>query len=161
MNISEIMTKKVVTLKHTDTIKDAIIKFAQYHISGAPVVDDENNVVGIVSEADILKTLRTRYKELKLVFRSIPMMSVYFTEHPKKKGLSEALKEVYNSPLSKIMKTDVVTINTTDLVEDAIPLMTSKKVNRLPVLDTNKKLVGIVTRGDIIAGLSKISKKEM
>lgn len=160
MKVEEIMTKNVITLKPSETIRQAIQKFAKNRISGAPVVDDENNVIGILTEKDILKSLRTRYTELRMVYPSLPIMGISFVEVEKQKELFEALKEIGDMHVLEVMHKDVITVMPTDLVEDSIPIMVSKGINRLPVVDPNKKLVGIITRCNVIIGLSKTERND-
>lgn len=155
MKVEEIMTKTVIALKPTDTLRQAIQKLAENHISGAPVIDDEKKVVGILSEKDVLKSLRTRYTEPRMVYPSLPIMGISFVEIEKQKELFEALKEIGDIHVSDIMTKDVIVAQATDLVEAVIPVMVEKKVNRVPVVDASKKLVGIISRGDVIRGLSK------
>jgi CBS domain-containing protein len=153
MKIKEIMTEKVITISPDFTIKDAMLLFAEHRISGAPVVDKENRIVGIVSETDVLKMIKTKNRELKMVYPSIPIMGISFVEIEKQKEVFQALGEVANVKVSEIMTKNVVTVLPTDPMEEIIPLMVKEKVNRVPVVDKDGKLVGIVTRGDILKGL--------
>ena len=59
MLVRSIMTDKVIALKLEDTVKDAVEKFAENHISGSPVLDESGNILGILSETDILNALKT------------------------------------------------------------------------------------------------------
>ena len=57
LKVRDLMTTQLVTLQPTDTVKKAAIKFAVDNISGAPVVDNRNHLLGILSENDILNTI--------------------------------------------------------------------------------------------------------
>jgi len=153
MKIKDIMTENVVTVGPEQTIKEVMLVFAQNGISGAPVVDKERKIVGIVSEADVLKVIKTKNKELKMVYPSLPIMGISFIEIEKQKEVFSALSEVANFKVSEIMCTNVITVLPTDSIEDVIPVMVREKINRVPVVDGSGNLVGIVTRGDIIKGL--------
>jgi len=74
------------------------------------------------------------------------------------KGAKDMLKDIGSAPVSDVMKKRVVTIKSDRSIEDAAGLMVSKKVNRLPVVENNK-LVGIITRGDIIKALTQKEEK--
>jgi CBS domain-containing protein len=74
------------------------------------------------------------------------------------KGAKDMLKDIGTTLVSDVMKTHVVTIKADSSIEDAAGLMVSKKVNRLPVVENNK-LVGIITRGDIIRAVTKKEEK--
>jgi CBS domain-containing protein/anti-sigma regulatory factor (Ser/Thr protein kinase) len=58
-----------------------------------------------------------------------------------------------DEPVEKYMTTDLVTVNTFDSIVEAIKIFTEKRLGRLPVLDENKKLAGIITKGDITRGI--------
>ena len=159
MLVKDVMIKDVITLKPEDNVRDASKKFAENNISGAPVVNNEKGVVGIISEADILKMLEAHYTKGNIVFLPTPfdLIEIPFMEAVREagvyKGTKDMLKDVSNVLVSDAMKKKVVTIKPESSIEDAAVLMISKKVNRLPVVENNE-LVGIITRGDIIKALA-------
>lgn len=151
MLAKDIMTKDVVTLNANETIKEATKKFAEHNISGSPVVDKNNQIIGILSESDILAALKTHYKELKMVYPST-IIGVHFIELSKQKELFAAFKEVGDTTISDVMQKKVFSVASNEPVEAVIKRMNENNINRIPVVD-NKKLKGIITRGDIIKGL--------
>ncbi len=159
MLVKDVMIRNVITLKPEDNIRGASKKFAESNISGAPVISNEKNVVGILSEADILKMLEARYTKGDVVFLPTPfdLIEIPFMEAVREaevyKGTKDMLKDISNVLVSDAMKKRVVTIKPESSTEDAAGLMVSRKVNRLPVVENNE-LVGIITRGDIIKALS-------
>ena len=153
MKVEDVMTREVVTLDAKDSIKDAVNKFAQNGISGAPVVDDEGNLMGILSETDILNAIKTKCKKLQMVYPSLSLVSVGFVESIDNKKVADAFQEIGSSPVTSIMKKDVITIKGDVELGEAIQLMREKKVNRIPVLK-GKMVCGIITRCDIIRGLA-------
>jgi CBS domain-containing protein len=158
MKVKDIMTASVITVGPDYTIKETMLLFSEKKISGAPVVDKNNKMVGIISETDILKVIKTRNRELKMVYPSIPIMGISFVEVEKQKEVFQALNEVSSIKISEIMSTRVLTVHASDSMEDVIPLMVKEKINRLPVVDRDGSLVGIVTRGDILKGLYEKKK---
>jgi CBS domain-containing protein len=157
MLVKEIMKKKVVTLKPDDTIKDVVLKFSKHNISGAPVVDDSGKVIGMVSETDVMSTLERMGKEVKMVYLSpaLSMVGLSFKETPSEKKVEEIFKDVSDIKVSDMMKKNVKSVAPDDRVKAVIDIIASGKINRVPVVK-NGKLVGIVTRGDIIRNLSKL-----
>ena len=149
MNIEAMMTREVVLLKQEQTIQEAMKIFLEKEISGAPVVDEEGHLVGICSETDILNSLRTRYKELKMVFPSLPMVGISFVKMPKEKEVMEAFEEILSTPIKDIMVRKIISIGPDANVGEAVELMRSNNINRVPVVE-NSEVVGIVTRGDVI-----------
>ncbi|MEE9150938.1 MAG: CBS domain-containing protein [Thermoplasmata archaeon] len=159
MLVKNIMTKKVVTLKPDETLKEVANKFSEHNISGAPVVDDEKHVIGIVSEADIIATIERSGREVSMVYLSpaLSMVGLSFKETPSNKKTEEIFEEVGNIKVSEMMTQNVKTVGPDDQVKTVVDIVASGKINRVPVIK-NGKLVGIVTRGDIIKGMSKLVK---
>ena len=155
MKVEDVMTKKVITLKPSQTISEAVSELAEHGISGAPVMDEQGKTVGIVTEKDILNAMKTRSKTLQMVYPSLSVVSVAFVETDSIKETIEAFKEISNIKISEIMVKDYVYAEKgTDLAK-VVEIMGLKGINRVPVLDSGK-LVGIVSRADIIKGLAKL-----
>jgi CBS domain-containing protein len=159
MLVKNIMTKKVVTLKPDETLKEVSLKFSERDISGAPVVDDEGHVIGIVSEADIIAAIERSGREVNMVYLSpaLSMVGLSFKETPSNKKTEEIFEDVGNIKVSEMMKHNVKTVGPDDQVKVVINIVASGKINRVPVVK-NGKLVGIVTRGDILKRMSKMVK---
>ncbi|MDD4307834.1 MAG: CBS domain-containing protein [Thermoplasmata archaeon] len=154
MKVEEVMTKKVITLKPSQTVAEAVNKLAEHHISGAPVMDETGKTVGILTEKDILNALKTSTKSIEMVYPSLSVVSVAFVETDKIKETMEAFSEISNMKVSDIMVRDYVFAEKgTDLAK-VVEIMGLRGINRVPVLDSGK-LVGIVSRADIIKGLAK------
>ncbi|UCE73787.1 MAG: CBS domain-containing protein [Methanomassiliicoccales archaeon] len=159
MLVKDIMVKEVVTLKLDETLKEAALKFSKNNISGAPVIDDEGKVIGILSETDIVTTLERNLKELKMVhlFPELSMVGLSFVETPSDKKTEEIFEEVGDIKISEMMKRSVKTVGPDDQIKAVIDIVASGKINRVPVVEDGK-LIGIVTRGDIIKGMSRLVK---
>ena len=157
--VKNIMTKKVVTLKPDETLKEVSLKFSEHDISGAPVVDDEGHVIGIVSETDIIAAIERSGREVNMVYLSpaLSMVGLSFKETPSNKKTEEIFEDVGNIKVSEMMKRNVKTVGPDDRVKAVIDIVASGKINRVPVVE-NGKLVGIVTRGDILKRMSKMMK---
>jgi CBS domain-containing protein len=157
MKIREIMNKDVRTVTPDTSLAELAKLFADTGIHGAPVVDAENRLVGIVTESDVLNATKTKYVKYNLVYPSIHQFGMEFKEGVAYEELLKAFDEVKHVPVSQIMTRKVVTAGQDDLVEDIAPMMVEKKINRIPIVDKGK-VVGIVTRGDILRGLFKDQK---
>ncbi len=149
------MVKKVITLEPKDTLRDIAMKFSENDISGAPVVDSAHHVVGIVSEADILATIKKHQKEIKMVYisPSMGMVGLSFREKPVDKKTEDVFREVGNITAQEMMKKDVITVAPDDELQVVVEIIAKDKINRVPVVK-NGRLEGIVTRGDIIRAMS-------
>ena len=160
MLVSEIMVKDVVTLNPDDTLLDAINKFSERNISGAPVIDKRTKmVVGILSETDIFNAVKRNFKEFRMVHISpeLKMVGLSFEEVPSGKKAEEIVREIGGIKVYTMMTKNVITVSPYDDVKVVIEIMSQGKINRIPIVSEGK-LVGIVTRGDIIKGMNKFMK---
>jgi CBS domain-containing protein len=153
MRVSDVMSKPVVTVSPDTLVKDAAALLAKKDISGAPVVES-GHLVGIFSEADVLKSLKTTKKDLRLIFPSVSSLGIAFQEEVTQREIIEAYEEIGKRPVREVMSKEVVSVGPEIPLTEAIVKMVQKDINRLPVVDKNV-LVGIVSRGDIIRGLAR------
>ncbi|MBR4226839.1 MAG: CBS domain-containing protein [Candidatus Methanomethylophilaceae archaeon] len=149
------MTTQVVTLQPTDTIKKATIKFAIDNISGAPVVDNRNHLLGIVSENDILRILYTY--QLKLDKENRGSMMLSYSMDNSDEGDDELKKiseEISNMAIGDIMIRTVLTTSPDALIMEVLKSMIEMDVNRVPVVEKGV-VIGIISRADIVFALYK------
>ena len=152
MLAKDIMVKEVVILHPEDTLAEATTKFAQNNVSGCPICDDNNMIVGMLSETDILGHMKTQYKSLKMKYPPEVMFGISFVEEVKDKEIAKAFEEIGSVKVKELMRRNVLVAAPNDPVERIVRLMVKNKVNRIPVV-TDGELVGIVTRGDVIDGI--------
>jgi CBS domain-containing protein len=152
LKVKDVMSKPVTTITIDTPVKDAAAMLADKNISGAPVMEGDK-IVGIFTEADVLRSLKTMKKDLRLVYPSISSLGIAFQEEVTQREILEAYEEIGNLPVKDVMSREVVTVDADIPLNEAISKMVLKGIHRLPVLDKNT-LVGIVTRGDIIRGLA-------
>lgn len=141
------MTREVISVKSQDLVEDVIKILMEKNISGVPVVDDEEHVIGIVTEGDLIY----RSKKLRIpTFFSI-LDGYVFLESTK--TIEKQLKKMVGYRVEDVMTTEVITVEEDQTVEDVATLMTKEKINRVPVV-ANDRLVGIISRRDIIRSYS-------
>ena len=153
LKVKDVMTSPVVSISPDMSVKEASVILAQRNISGLPVVEKEQ-VVGIFSEADVLRSLKTMKKDLRLVYPSISSLGIAFQEEVTQREIIEAYNEIGKMPVREVMSANVVTVSPDVAINEAIMSMVRRGINRLPVVEKSK-LVGIITRGDVIRGLAK------
>jgi len=147
MQARDIMTADVVTVKPQTAVSDIARLLAEKRISGAPVVDDEGRLKGIVTEADLVaRAARPHFP------RYIPFLEgVIFLENPR--HYEEQVEKILATTAEEIMTPDVVTIAPDAGVEEIATLMAERSINRVVVTE-DERVVGIVTRADVIRTLS-------
>jgi CBS domain-containing protein len=153
LRVREVMSKPVITVAPDTLVRDAALLLAEKDISGLPVVD-AGKVIGIFSEADVLKSIKTTKKDLRLVFPSVSSLGIAFQEEVTQREILEAYDEIGHKPVKEVMSRDVVTIGPDSTLNEAIVRMVHKGISRLPVVDKDE-LIGIISRGDVIRGLAK------
>jgi CBS domain-containing protein len=147
MKVKDLMTRNVILVKPDESLEKVVVKFMKNKISGAPVVEDEK-LVGIISKADILKQLSTAGSIHELLAAVSGLW-----EKNRKNSNADYLKKVSGRSVSDVMSRSVVTIEPDSSIEKAARLMVNRNINRLPVVE-EKKLIGIVARGDLIKALA-------
>lgn len=148
MLAKDIMTKEVVAVHKDEAIESVIKLLLEKDISGAPVVDDENVLVGIVSEGDLI--YKSKKFHFPLYFTILD--SYIFLEKPKM--IEEQISKMTAYKVESMMSTEVHSASESATIEEIATIMNEKGVNRIPIVDENRKVVGIVTRKDIIKSYS-------
>jgi CBS domain-containing protein len=153
LQVKDVMTKAVLTVSPETLVKDAAALLAERNISGLPVIE-AGRVVGIFSEGDVLRSIKTTKKDMRLVFPSISSLGIAFQEEVTQREILDAYEEIGNRPVKDVMSMNVVIVEPDIALNEAIVKMVQRGINRLPVVDKGG-LVGIITRGDVIRGLAK------
>ena len=149
MLAKDIMTKNPITTTPEAMIEDVIKTLVENKISGLPVVDENNHVVGIISEKDLM----LKATELKIPFYVTLFDSIIFLENPVR--FNNELKKYIANQVKDAMTKKVITVDVNAPMAEVVELIQKKKVNRLPVVN-NDKLVGIITRNDVLKAISDV-----
>lgn len=137
MKVKEIMTTNVRTAKVDTPVRDIAQVMCFNKISGLPVVDDENNIVGIVSEKDVLKQM---FPDISEVAREEGTPDFERME----KDYSDGLKLKTGDIMTKM----VASVTPEMPVMKAVSMMCVRQIRRIPVVQ-DRKLVGIISLGDV------------
>ncbi len=149
----DIMSAPVITVHEGETLQGALQTMAKNRFSGIPVVNDEGKVVGIISDTDIIKYSQT--------ISVIPHtnLSGWISPYADISDLASMRKghDLLNkTKVRQVMTKKVYTVHEdVDAVEVA-KLMNRRNINRVPVVDSADKLVGIVTRADMVQCMAKL-----
>lgn len=137
--VAKIMQTDVIVIDQSANLETIISTLASNSVSGLPVVDNDGHVVGVVSEKDIFTMLSG---EDGSSFWDVLSGCLHSNRCLMKSIASATTREFMTSP--------AITVERSASVRDAMELCRTNKINRLPVVDITKKLVGIVTRTDIL-----------
>lgn len=155
LKVRDLMTTQVVTLKPDETVKKAVIKLALENISGAPVVDNRNHLLGILSENDILNMIMRYQVALDKDSDRAALLNYSMDDSGESdERLRRISEEISNMLVSDVMTRTVLTTTPDTTIMEALRAMIEMKVNRLPVVEKGV-VVGVLSRGDIIFALYK------
>lgn len=141
--VGDIMTTDVVKVGPDSSVSDIARLMSARGVSGLPVVDGEDRVLGVVTELDMI-VRNTRFK-MPTFFAFLDAI-IYF-ETPS--HFRERLQHVLGTTAQEIMSKPAVTVSTEATIEELAGLMVERRMNPIPVVE-NGRLVGIVSRSDII-----------
>jgi len=145
MKVKEIMSKKVISIPLRSTLLSAVKILASNNISGAPVLDEEENLVGIISEKDIFKSLYPSHAE----FYETPGIWINLD------NLEERTREAIDKPIEDFMTREVVTVNPEASLMQVGSMMLVRGIHRVVVVGQENNIEGIVTRRDIYQNILK------
>lgn len=154
MKVKDVMNPNVIFCKPDNTVREAAKILKENNISGAPILEGEE-LVGIISEADLLRLLIVPKKGDLWLPSPFEVIEIPIRELISWEETKRMLSDVGSTKLEEIMTKDVHTISSKASIEEASEHMIRHRINRLPVTEDNR-VVGIVTRGDIIKGLAKL-----
>jgi CBS-domain-containing membrane protein len=148
MQVKDIMTRKVISVRSNEPIVRAARVMLQNNISGLPVVDAEGELVGMVTEGDFLRrselgTQRRRPKWLEFIVGPGRLAEEFVSSTGKK--------------VEEIMTPDPVTATLDDSLEDVVELMERHHIKRLPVIESGR-MVGIVSRANLMHALASLAR---
>jgi len=134
--VKDVMSTHVVAVRKSASFKDMATRLREHRVSAFPVLDEDNKVVGVVSEADLLT------KEA-LEFSATGRVSGMLHHKEQAKAAATTAADLMTKP--------PVTVGPDEFVSHAARLMYARKVKRLPVVDDDGRLVGIVSRADLLS----------
>ncbi len=151
----EIMTEPVISVKAETSLKEAAEILDDNSFSGMPVVDDEDRLIGILSETDIWRftqqIIGQPLRDPHQVFtKSKEVLHVDITH----RGV-EVIELVASTTVETLMTTEVISVTEDTPVYEVSRLMEENDINRVPVVDAQKRLKGIITRADLITAMVK------
>lgn len=142
--VKDVMTKEVVCVREDAEIKEAARLLSENRISGMPVIDNEGKVIGVISEADILVSSGIkRESKISDILRHLSGEIVVSDKRGEKVG--------------EIMTSPAITIGPEEDIRDAGRIMEEKGIKRLPVVDREGKIIGVISRADIVGAISSRS----
>ena len=146
--IADAMTRDPVVVRTETPLNEAIQILAERRISGLPVVDDAGQLVGIISETDLM------WRETGVTPPAYIMFldSVIYLQNPAKH--ERELHKALGQTVGEVMSSAPISISPDKPLKEAAQIMHEKEVRRLPVVDDAGQVIGILTRGDIVQAMA-------
>jgi CBS-domain-containing membrane protein len=137
--VKDVMSTRVIWVNQDAPFKQLAAALREHRVSAIPVLDDRGKIIGVVSEADMLTK-----EALAGGYDGMPGMITGLLRHKeqdKARGITAG----------DLMTSPAVTVSAEDTIEEAARIMYRRKVKRLPVVDAQGHLAGIVSRADVLA----------
>ena len=142
MKVRDIMTTDPVKVTGDTRLKEAARLMVRHRVSGLPVVDGAGKLIGIVSEGDFIRQEAGRDRP-----NGVSLLDAVFGEGE--------LQPVGAETVAEVMTRSVVTITPEATIGEAARVMGRRNVKRLPVVDLEGELVGIVSLADVVGAFTK------
>jgi len=139
MQVQEVMTKKIIKIKKGTTLREAAKILIKNDITGAPIVNEKDKVIGIISEKNVFRALYPNYEEFYIDLDIIA----------KPKNLDDRLLKIVDLKVENFMVKDVVSALPSDSVVKVGGIMMARGIRRVLVVDQKNTLLGVVSRRDI------------
>lgn len=148
-SIAEVMTREPITVKAETPLREAIKILAEKRISGLPVVDDAGNLIGIISETDLM------WQQAGVTPPAYFMIfdSVIYLKNPVE--YERELHKALGQTVGEVMSEKPVTISPDKPLREAAKIMRDRKIHRLPVVDDSEKVIGMLSLSDIIRDMAQ------
>ena len=147
--IQDIMSKEVVSLTTDMLLGDAAKILAEHSFDGAPVIDGDGKLVGILTEYDLIsKGSAIHLPTFQFILQNLQIFK------KDRSHFEKEIKDVSDLKVKDVMNSDPLTLSDAASYEDAVrAFQEHHRVNPIPVIDENRKVVGVVSRFDVLKPL--------
>ena len=142
----DVMNQAVIACVPDTRLEDIVRTLAEHEISGLPVIDVHRKVVGIISEGDLLFADEMEPPKMKTALFGLYIESERVMRH---------MAKVRGGLPHDLMRKPVITCHPQTPLREVAQTLHDRNIKRMPVVDENGELVGIISRGDIIRALAQ------
>lgn len=148
MFVKDIMITDVYVGRPTFTLKQLLQLFIENKIGGVPIVDEEDKLISVVTDGDILRYLAPKDMILKDYFTYFPILF--------EGKLDKVVNSKLNDTVAELLRNNkITTLSPDDTIEDSIKVISQHHFKKIPVVDADNRVVGIISRGDALRILYK------
>ncbi|MFM9413106.1 CBS domain-containing protein [Peptococcus simiae] len=140
--IRNIMETDVYTVNEKDTIADVLRVLVDKKTSGLPIIDDNQSIVGFISDGDIMKYIA---KQDPRIIDMTSFITVWYDIE----SFDQKLEDLLKINVMELATTKAITVNEDEAIDDVARILGKKKIKKVPV-EADGKLVGVISRSNII-----------
>lgn len=143
MKIKDFMIKDVISVMKDTTVKELLQILVEKKIGGVPVIDANNKLLGVISDGDVIRYLKPKGRTVYDMFALVLVSE--------KEELAYKLGYSISHSVEGIMrKKNIYTVHPDDNIEKALTIFSKYHFKKIPVVNKDSKVVGVVSRGDLI-----------
>ncbi|CAN5222256.1 CBS domain-containing protein [soil metagenome] len=152
-SVTEVMASPVLTVEAGATVEEAITRLTERGVTGAPVVDADQRVVGLLDESDlVLSEARVHAPTI------VHVLGAYIPLPGEQRRFDDEVRRALGQTVADVMHDDPAVVRVDGTVEDVATLLVERDVSRVPVVDDDGRPVGIITRGDIVRLIGRLGR---
>lgn len=144
------MTTDVVSVTPETTLEETLLLLSRHHISGVPVVDADGRLAGLLDDSDLLVGESRLHGPT-----AVELLGAWIPIPGERRRHEEEVRRALAYTAGEAMDADPVAVGPDATVEDVATLMVHQHLSRVPVVDEDNRLVGIVTRGDLVGAMGR------
>lgn len=149
LTAKDIMTKQVITAPKELSVEKLALLLWENKIGGAPVLDSDGNLIGVVTESDLID----QAKNLHIPTVVSILDSFVFLESTQK--MDKEIEKMTGRVVGDICAKELVTVNEDASFSEIATIMAEKKIHTLPVLSADGEMVGVIGKSDLIRAISQ------
>jgi len=142
--VEDLMTEKVISVNPETKLGDAVAILTKNNFNGIPVVDKQNTLVGLLTERDMMSN--KSYMHLATLLKLLNEIKFYKKDNS---PIKDDLQKVLAMKVADLMDPSPATLRPSDSIEEATRLFADPKINPIPIVNGQKKLIGILAISDL------------
>lgn len=148
--VAELMNPDVVVVAESATVEEAVQRLSEHDVSGAPVVDADGRLVGLLDDTDLLLSEARVHAPsmIEILGGYIPLPSSWHR-------FENEVRHALASTVGELMTTDPPSVSPDDSAEDVATLLVERNVSRVPVVDADGQVLGVVSRHDLVVAMGR------
>jgi len=150
VQVKEVMSRDVVTSHPDDSIREALQLIQENRVTSLPAVDHHDRCVGVLSLSDLIDHTQEIETGMRQMTEEDEASLMWLLE--------TCADQAGDQTVGDVMTTDVISVGPEELLVNAAREMVRSKVHHLPVIDGNKRLVGIISTMDILSAFAERTK---